>query len=588
MKPSSADAPRLFLIRLLPLACLALLPGASSFAQGTERASLDPAGAPFFAANTSLDIDDSGSLLCFRATPFGGSIGLYVRDLVADATTLLSTAVSYQTAISGDGDFVVAASNHAAPGDTNGTNDIYGWPSGGGTPIWVSTTAAGGVPNVPSWDPDISESGEAVVFSANSAGPNSVPSNMTSNPVPVSSQQQVYLRRFLPTSVPTRLISVTPTGSGGNGASSFPRVSDTGRFVAFQSDATDLVAGDANGTREVFVWDDLLGTLTLVSRSDAGVQANGNSSQPKISADGRFILYRSLATNLAPGVPQGSELLYLLDRDPDGNGDPADTNGVTSVVSLNSLGERVYNGFLGSWPTDLSDDASQVLFARVGTGLTPNNSPPLLHVWLRASGQTTNVHVDAAGHPGNASAEAWLALAGDGSRAAYLTNATNLAPPDTPDTNGQLDVYAHSPCENPARELGFWLAGTGGRSPEFSVCGGLGPGETAQFRLRQALPGTLALLRLSSTAVNLPFCGSTIVPSAGWIGFAPPVVVGAPPPPLPFLHPWLETTNALGDANLTFGGGGGPFDMYGQWIVVDPGGCRGVALSNALLIRWDP
>ncbi len=585
---------------IVPRAFFALLAAGPALAQTTERVSLDPSGAQVTLTTAfgkeSIDISDDGSLACFMALPSGGTVKLYARNLEADETTVIhsggaNNVVVYGLAMSGDGSSVVASyANPPVPGfpaDNNGTNDIYSFQTADGTPTWVSITAGGVAPNVPSWDPDVSEDGNEVTWSSYAAA-GQTPSNMTADPVPLNSAQQVYFRQ-LPGGT-TRLISITPGGTGGNSRSDFPRISDDGRYVAFQSDASDLVAGDTNGNTDVFVWDELLETLTLVSRNDMGVQANGRSIQPSISADGRFVLYRSNAGNLGTGAQSGFDSLWVLDRDMDMDGDLANTNGVTTLVSKSSLGVPVYNGFLGYWPTQLSDDGNQVLFHRLGyNGLEPNPNG-FFQVWLhdRTTGQTTNVHVDSDGRAANSSADFQVALSGDGSRAIYRTNATNLDPV-LPDTNGQIDVYAHEICQGATKDLGNWLAGTGGLKPEFTVCGGLGTGEKAEFRLRRALPFANAMLILSPTKKPVTTCGTQFLPGGG--AFRPiPSGIGkvllGPAGPIPMVR--IGTTNALGEITLTYKGGGGPATLYGQWIVADPGGCMGKAFSNALEIQWDP
>lgn len=557
---------------------LAALTPCALLAQTTERASLDPGGAqvPFTSANglRAIDLSDDGDLACFVATPSGGTATLYARDLGAGQTRVIQAGINgvvvLGLSLAGDGNSVAAAfgvSPPLFPGDDNGTNDIYSFLTANGAPIWVSVTAAGDAPNVASWDPDVSEDGLEVAWSSNTAGPNSAPSNMTADTVAVGSGRQVYFRQ-LPGGT-TKLISVTPGGAGGNGASHFPQISDSGRYIAFQSDASDLVPGDTNGTTDVFVWDELLETLTLVSRNGSGVQAAGRSVEPSISANGRFVLYRSDAGNLGPGAQAGFDSLWVLDRDDDVNGNLTNTNGVTTLASVSSGGVPVYDGFGGAWPAQISDDGNEVLFHRVGFGLEPNPNG-FFQVWLhdRSSGQTTNVHVDSAGHAANHSAELQIALAGDGSRALYRTNASNL---DLvlADTNGQADVYAHAVCVNPGKDLGFSLAGTGGLRPELSVCGALETASTAEVRLRRARPNATSVAIYSLVSAPRPFFGGTLVP-------------GAP------IGTLLFTTDANGEVTFPASISGGPATLFVQWAVIDPAAVQRVALSNALELAVGP
>jgi hypothetical protein len=122
----------------------------------------------------------------------------------------------------------------------------------------------------------------------------------------------------------TILISVGFDGTEANGASRSPSISGNGRFVAFASDANNLVRGDANGVTDIFLRDTCIAapsgctpSTTRVSAGTGGVDANGASASPSISSDGRFVTFYSMATNLvldgaanSPEVPAGA---YLWD-----------------------------------------------------------------------------------------------------------------------------------------------------------------------------------------------------------------------------------------------------------------------------------
>jgi Tol biopolymer transport system component len=99
----------------------------------------------------------------------------------------------------------------------------------------------------------------------------------------------------------TERVSVATGGAQGNGSSTFASISGDGRFVVFSSGSTNLVAGDSNARWDIFLRDRKTGTTTIVSRNTAGVQADGNCYDPAISADGRFVAFHSFATNLAAG-----------------------------------------------------------------------------------------------------------------------------------------------------------------------------------------------------------------------------------------------------------------------------------------------
>ncbi len=103
----------------------------------------------------------------------------------------------------------------------------------------------------------------------------------------------------------TERVSVSSAGVQGDGHSFSPSISADGRSVAFRSHATDLVVSDINGSSDFFVRDRATGTTERVSLSSAGVQGDGDSFSPSISADGRYVAFRSHDTNLVGSDTNG-------------------------------------------------------------------------------------------------------------------------------------------------------------------------------------------------------------------------------------------------------------------------------------------
>lgn len=118
----------------------------------------------------------------------------------------------------------------------------------------------------------------------------------------------------------TELISLSSAGVQGDQDSELPSVSADGRFVAFASLSDNLVSGDTNGQSDIFVRDRLTGTTERVSVSSTGRQGDGNSGllngmgSPSISADGRFVVFDSEATNLVKGDTNGASDVFIHDR----------------------------------------------------------------------------------------------------------------------------------------------------------------------------------------------------------------------------------------------------------------------------------
>src|SRR5436190_2148017 len=112
----------------------------------------------------------------------------------------------------------------------------------------------------------------------------------------------------------TERVSVVSGGTEGNNASLGSALSADGRFVAFDSSATDLVAADTNGTSDVFVHDRQTGMTERVSVASDGTQGNNASSYPAFSADGRFVAFDSDATDLVAGDTNGTTDVFVHDR----------------------------------------------------------------------------------------------------------------------------------------------------------------------------------------------------------------------------------------------------------------------------------
>ena len=247
-------------------------------------------------------------------SPAGGQI--YVRDWRTGATRLASigpngtggNTPSFSPSASSNGQVVAFTSpavNLFAGPDTNANFDVFAWQAASGTAQLVSVNRTGtGTGNGRSLEPILSANGRLVAFSSEA-------SDLVNNDT--NGWQDVFVRDLLAGT--TVLISVNQSGtSGGLGHSHNPVFSADGRYVAFTSTAGDLVPGDGNGTEDVFVRDLLLGTTRLVSVNEAGTgSGNSFSSRPSISADNRYVAFQSAASDLAPGNPSSLYNVFLRD-----------------------------------------------------------------------------------------------------------------------------------------------------------------------------------------------------------------------------------------------------------------------------------
>jgi len=128
----------------------------------------------------------------------------------------------------------------------------------------------------------------------------------------------------------TERVSLATGGAEGNGISEFPSISADGRFVAFMSEATNLVAGDTNGCADIFVRDRQSGTTERVSLATGGTEGNNSSYGSSISADGLFVAFDSWASDLVAGDTNGNSDIFVRDRQ----------NGTTERVSLATGGAQ--------------------------------------------------------------------------------------------------------------------------------------------------------------------------------------------------------------------------------------------------------
>jgi Tol biopolymer transport system component len=152
-------------------------------------------------------------------------------------------------------------------------------------------------------------------------------------------------------------VSVDSSGAEANGANDGPAVSADGRFVAFTSSASNLVAGDTNQTYDVFVHDRTTGTTERVSVDSLGVEGNATSSVASISADGQVVAFHSSASNLVAGDSNGTYDVFVHDR----------STGITERVSVDSAGGQADGGALSS----LSSDGRRLAFRSFATNSSP-------------------------------------------------------------------------------------------------------------------------------------------------------------------------------------------------------------------------
>jgi Tol biopolymer transport system component len=372
-----------------------------------------------------------------------GGTDIFVHDRVTGETQRVSVAsdgtqgngpevweVWIASSISADGRYVAFSSlaDNLVEGDTNGAFDffVYDRMTGETTRVSVPSCENGGCNGSPSpVGPSISADGRYVAFSYYYTGGIIVYDRVTreTTRVPISIDgTQVFINgdvrsisadgRYMAfrseadnlvegdtngaidffvydrmTGETTR-VSVASDGTQANGTCAFyalapifgPSISADGLYVAFSSNATNLVKGfteypDIYINASIYVHNQVTGETTLVSVSSDGTQANGCSWLHAISADGRYVVFSSDATNLVDGVIDGNTNIYMHDR----------VTGSTTLVSVSGYGQRAYNDY---WGSSISADGRYLAFSSDASNLVDgdtNGVPDIFVIDLWAS-----------------------------------------------------------------------------------------------------------------------------------------------------------------------------------------------------------
>ncbi|OGO25624.1 MAG: hypothetical protein A2W33_04560 [Chloroflexi bacterium RBG_16_52_11] len=295
----------------------------------TERVSVASDGSQGNFDSIFPAISADGRYVAFRShasTLVGGdtnnSDDVFVRDRQAGTTERVSVASdesqgnngSYRLSISADGRYVAFdsdASNLVGLLDTNNWGDIFVRDREAGTTERVSVTSDEGQQNFGAIFPAISANGRYVVFV-------SYATNLVGGDT--NGVGDIFVRNRVAGT--TERVSVANDGTQGNGESGNPliececepSISADGRYVAFGSEATNLVSEDGNGAPDIFIRDRLLRTTGRLSVGSDGSQANNGSGQPSISADGRYVAFRSIASNLVGDDTNGYLDVFVRDR----------------------------------------------------------------------------------------------------------------------------------------------------------------------------------------------------------------------------------------------------------------------------------
>jgi Tol biopolymer transport system component len=285
------------------------------------------------------------------------------RRVSVDSAGVQGNADSYfDPRISADGRYVAFASHasNLVAGDDNGQLDVFVHDRQSGVTSRVSVDSFGQQGDAYSWLPDISADGRFVSFASGA-------SNLVAGDDNGAIDVFVHDRW----SGETTRVSVDSEGNGGDGESSYPRLSGNGRFVAFHSNAANLVANDTNEYFDVFVHDRETGATTCVSRNNTGAVNDGNAELPVISGDGRYVAFHASAGNLLPGDTNGTWDVFLRDRQ-------------TGRLSRQSVASRGEQGNNHSFGAEMSSNGRYVAFHSFAYNVVDRQVNGLPHLFMRS------------------------------------------------------------------------------------------------------------------------------------------------------------------------------------------------------------
>jgi Tol biopolymer transport system component len=376
------------------------------------------------------------------------------HDASVDSGGAQGNLGSTNSRISRDGRYVVfhSAATNFVPPDTNANLDIFRHDRATGATTRVSVDMNGGDPDQGAMLAAIDANGDVIAFE-------SVSTDLV--PGDTNNASDVFARD-LRTATTVR-VSVDSQGVQGNGNSAKAAISGSGRFVAFQSDANNLVPGDTNLGRDIFVHDLVNATTERVNLGPSAAQSNGSAGSatpPAISFDGRFVAFQSIANNYGPMDPNSFQDIYVRDR-------LAQT---TSLASLTSNGASA-NG--NSLDVAISADGQWVAFASTASNLVPGDTNGAEDVFVRDAGGSTTIRVSVSSTGVQATNFSRLpALSGDGHFVVFESFASNLV---ANDTNGKSDVFLYDLSNAQVRRVSVSTAGAQGNgdctNPDISADG---------------------------------------------------------------------------------------------------------------------
>ncbi len=344
---------------------------------------------------------------------------------------------SFAISMTPDGRYVVfySDSTNLVAGDTNGVADIFIRDRTLGTTERISVSSAEVEANDESGAvTSISPDGRYVAFS-------SIATNLVAGDTNI--QRDIFLRdRTLGT---TERISLNSSDGETDGESHNPLITEDADYVIYESDATNLVAGDTNGVRDIFIVELATGTVERLSVTSAEAQVNNDSSDPSISDDGRYVSFSSNATDLVAGDTNGTTDIFLRDR----------TLGTTERISVSTIN---LEGDGDASSPRVSPDGRYVVFGSDSTDLVTGDTNGVADIFLRDRTLGTTIRVSVDSNSTQSNGESTYSYVSDNGRfITFGSSATNLV---ADDTNGDPDVFLHDTLTGVTERISLKLDST--------------------------------------------------------------------------------------------------------------------------------
>ena len=396
------------------------------------RISVGAGGVEANASSYDAAVSDNGQVIAFRSTAsnltatddsiypdiFVRDLGSATTEMVSDRVTPTARRYSLYPTISDDGQTVVMNTDFGYSAivvhdRASGTSTIALPPS-----IYYAVYAR--------LEPSVSGNGQFIAFYSEGTLEDTNPPEARPTVADTNGtiDSFVFDRASVPI-VPIQLVSRDSAGAQSKGDSFSPTLSDDGRYVAFYSYAPTLVPGDTNEHEDIFVKDRQTGGIVMASVASDGTIGNGDSYKPVIAGAGRYVAFRSQASNLVAGDTNKHWDIFVRDM----------TLGATTRVSVSSNGDQANHDSLEA---DISDDGRYVVFRSNASNLVADDTNKRSDVFVhdRQSGQTARVSKPVSGESNGHSTSP--AISGDGNWIVFESDATNLV---SGDTNGSRDIF---------------------------------------------------------------------------------------------------------------------------------------------------